>query len=131
MRTKPTGAYPCKVCGADRGPGQPDGYPDDHLCLRCSTPSPKTSGRSLACLGLVVAVSGCASTLLSDDRLRSTTAGTLGQPPASVVITDRRDDGLTNTFYTAHTRRGVFACTINGGNVLTAGMVNPPVCNRL
>lgn len=28
--------YPCKICALERGPGQPDGYPDDHLCVRCS-----------------------------------------------------------------------------------------------
>lgn len=28
--------YPCKNCGVDRGPGHPDGYPDDRLCLECS-----------------------------------------------------------------------------------------------
>jgi hypothetical protein len=84
-------------------------------------------------IGLIalLAVSGCASTLLSDDRLRANTAGVLGQPDSAVVITDRRDDGLTNTYYTARTRRGVFACTINGGGLLAAGMVNAPVCSRI
>jgi hypothetical protein len=86
---------------------------------------------AFAILGLAVTLSGCGSVFLSDNRLRDTTAGTLGQPPAAVVITDRRDDGMTNTFYTAHTRRGVFACTINGGGVLSYGLVNAPVCNRL
>lgn len=83
------------------------------------------------CLGLLITVSGCGSVLLSDDRLVSNTAGVLGQLPASVIIADRRDDGLTNTFYTARTPRGVFACTINGGGVLAVGLVNPPVCNQL
>jgi hypothetical protein len=85
---------------------------------------------ALACLGLLI-VSGCADTMLSDERLRSNTAGALGQPEAAIVIADRHGDGLTNTYYTAHTPRGAFACTINGGGLLAAGLVNPPVCNRL
>ena len=84
----------------------------------------------LACLGLLI-VSGCAGTLLSDNRLRSNTAGVLGQPDSAVVITDRRDDGLTNTYYTARTPRGVFNCTINGGGLLALGEVNAPVCSRI
>jgi hypothetical protein len=88
--------------------------------------------KSLVFLGLTIALTGCGSSLLlSDNRLRDTTAGTLGQQPTSVVITDRRDDGLTNTFYIAQTPRGKYACTINGGTILAAGMVNPPRCNRL
>jgi hypothetical protein len=86
---------------------------------------------TLACVGLVIALSGCASTMLSNDRLRSNTAGALGQPDSAVIITDRRDDGLTNTYYKAKTPRGVFACTINGGGLLAAGMVNPPQCSRI
>jgi hypothetical protein len=84
--------------------------------------------KTFVCLGLAI-VSGCATNLLSDDRIRANTAGVLGQPASAVVISDRREEGL-NTYYTARTRRGVFACSINGGNILTAGMVNAPICNR-
>ncbi|HME24273.1 MAG TPA: hypothetical protein VKI44_23575 [Acetobacteraceae bacterium] len=84
----------------------------------------------LACLGLLI-VSGCTDALVSDNRLRSNTAGVLGQPDSAVTITDRRGDGLVNTYYTAHTPRGDYACTLGGGSVLTLGEINPPTCNRL
>lgn len=84
---------------------------------------------TMACLGLLI-VSGCASTLLTDSRLRANTAGVLGQPDAAVTITNRHDDGLTNTYYTARTPRGVFNCSINGGGLLAAGMINTPICHK-
>ncbi|HME26511.1 MAG TPA: hypothetical protein VKI44_35160 [Acetobacteraceae bacterium] len=82
-----------------------------------------------ACLGLAIALSGCSGTLVSDNRLRANTAGVLGEPESAVAITDVRGDVLANTYYIAHTPRGVFACSIGGG-ALTLGLVNPPVCNR-
>ena len=79
----------------------------------------------------VVLLSGCAQQMLSDERIASTTAMALGQPPGSVTIADRQYDGATNTFYTARTRNGAFRCTINGGGLLAAGMTNPPQCSRI
>jgi hypothetical protein len=90
----------------------------------------RTTKATLACLSMAASLAGCASTMLSDTRIQSATAGVLGQPPASVSISDRRDDGMTNTYYIAHTPRGAYACTINGGGLLAAGMVNAPTCNR-
>lgn len=86
--------------------------------------------KPLACLGMVVMMSGCADTLLSDSRLRSNTAMALGQPDDAVTITNRRFDGITNTYYNARTPRGTFTCVLNGGTVLSAGMVNAPRCTR-
>jgi hypothetical protein len=86
----------------------------------------------LACVaGLALALSGCASTLLSDDRLRDNTAGVLGQSPVAVVITDRKYDGFNVTYYTARTPRGVFTCQQEGGTVFDAGLTShPPTCSR-
>lgn len=53
----------------------------------------------------------------------------LFQPAASVTITDRHYDGMTNTAYVAHTPQGSFNCTINGGGVLAMGITNPPNCS--
>jgi len=75
-----------------------------------------------------LAVSGCQTTMLSDDRLASTTAGALGVPENDVTILDRRSDPM-NTFYTAKTKDNkVYACTISGGGLLSMGLVNPPTC---
>ena len=76
-----------------------------------------------------VLLAGCANTILSDERIRDNTAMALGQPNSAVVIADRRYDGMTNTYYTAQTPHGAYNCVINGGTVLSAGLVNPPDCH--
>lgn len=86
--------------------------------------------KPLACLGMVIMMSGCADTLLSDSRIQNETAMALGVPGGSVLISGRRYDGGTNTYYTARTPRGMFNCTLNGGTVLSAGIVNTPRCTR-
>lgn len=82
----------------------------------------------LAILATSLAMAGCANTLLSDDRIRDNTALALNDP--NVAISNRRYDGMTNTYYTARTSHGSYACTINGGSILAAGMTNPPQCTR-
>lgn len=83
--------------------------------------------------GLLVVASSmtaCQTTMLSDDRIASSTAGVLGVPVSAVTISDRRSDGPTNTYYTAKTHKATYSCVINGGGLLAAGMTNPPVCNK-
>lgn len=75
-----------------------------------------------------LALSACANTILSDDRIQSSTAGVLGVSPEQVTISNRRYDGMTNTYYTANTAGRSYACTINGGTVLSLGIVNPATC---
>ena len=75
-------------------------------------------------------LAGCADKLLSDDRIRDNTALALNTSPATLVISDRRYDGMTNTYYTARTSRGTYACVINGGSVMAMGMTNRPECSR-
>jgi hypothetical protein len=73
---------------------------------------------------------GCADKILSDDRIRDNTALALNMPNSSIVISDRRYDGMTNTYYTARTAKGTYTCVINGGSVMAMGMTNPPECSR-
>lgn len=84
---------------------------------------------TLLALASVMVLAGCADKLLSDDRIRDNTAMALGQPASAVTIADRRYDGATNTYYTAHTPRGTYNCIINGGSVMAFGMTNPPDCS--
>lgn len=73
---------------------------------------------------------GCASQILSDERIRTNTAGVLGESAESVSISNRREQ-TPNTYYTATIKSGAeYDCLINGGNVMTLGMVNPPLCNK-
>ncbi len=85
---------------------------------------------SLALLSIAALATACQTTMLSEDRIASNTAGVLGVPASEITITDRRSDGPTNTYYTAKTKKGTYACVINGGGLLAAGMTNPPVCNK-
>lgn len=79
---------------------------------------------------VVLLCSACQTTLLSNDRIAASTAGILGVPVSEVRISDRRTDGPTNTVYVATTRQARYACVINGGGLLAAGITNPPVCNK-
>lgn len=68
--------------------------------------------------------------MVSDDALKSQTAGAIGAMPADLTLVSRRTEG-TNTYVVVKTRdQKEYACTVNGGNLLTMGMVNPPSCNR-
>ncbi len=87
--------------------------------------------QTFAILTALLIVSGCADKLLSDDRIRDNTALALHVPASSIVIGDRRYDGMTNTYYVARTSRGTYSCVINGGSVMAMGMANPPQCSRL
>jgi hypothetical protein len=87
-------------------------------------------------IGIMVSVlSACSSiasstNMLTDDKIKSSTSGTLGYSPDDIAITSRRTEG-TNTYVNLKAKDGKeYTCTINGGNILTFGMTNPPSCNR-
>ncbi len=82
----------------------------------------------LALILAPIALSGCASTILSDDRIKTNTASALGVSPDQITISDRKYDGMTNTYYTASAAGRTYACTINGGTVISMGITNPPTC---
>jgi hypothetical protein len=90
--------------------------------------------REIAAVSIILTtamtLAGCADKILSDDRIRDNTALALNAPAASIVISDRRYDGMTNTYYTARTSRATYSCVINGGSVMAMGMTNPPQCSR-
>jgi hypothetical protein len=68
--------------------------------------------------------------MLSDEKIKSSAAGALGYAPKDMIIVDRRTEG-TNTYVQLKTTAGnEFNCIINGGNLLTMGMVNPPMCAK-
>lgn len=85
--------------------------------------------RYLPLLLAPLVMSGCANSILSDERIQSNTATALGVPESSVAISDRRYDGMTNTYYTATANGRAYACVLNGGTVMSMGMTNPPQCN--
>ena len=80
---------------------------------------------AIAILVFATALTGCATTFLSDDKIQSNTAGVIGVNPNELSIENRRTE-MTNTYYIAKTKSGAeYSCVINGGNALTLGMVNP------
>ena len=85
--------------------------------------------KRLTAAAMVFGLVGCQDQLMSTDRMTSSIAGTLGVPPSQVTLSDRRTDGPTNTYVLAHLTNGkAYACTVNGGGLLAAGMINPPSC---
>ena len=91
--------------------------------------------KSIILSGACMVLVGCASiaestNTLSDEKIRSQTAGTLGYAPDDLTINSRRTEG-TNTYVTLKASDGKeFACTVNGGNLLSMGIVNPPLCGK-
>ena len=76
-----------------------------------------------------IALSGCAEKLMSDSHISDTTAMALNLPASAVTISDRRYDGMTDTYYTAQTPKGSYSCKINGGTVMALGVANLPECS--
>jgi hypothetical protein len=80
-------------------------------------------------------IAGCTTiatktNVLSDERIKSETAGVLGYSPSDLTILDRRTEGV-NTFVRLKTKdKKEFNCTINGGNLLSMGVTNPPMCSK-
>lgn len=84
----------------------------------------------LPALTLLVILSGCSSQILSDDRLRTHTAPLVGVSASELTIVNRSEQG-TNTFYTVKTSAGAeYWCSINGGGVLAAGIVQGGQCSK-
>ena len=74
---------------------------------------------------------GCATTILSDDRIIGETAGALKILPDDITIENRRTE-IINTYYSVKTTDGKeFNCIINGGNILTLGILNSPRCTLI
>ena len=81
-------------------------------------------------------LTGCASiaentNMLTDEKIISQSAGTLGYSPSELSIVNRRTEG-TNTYVNliGTKDKKEFTCIINGGNALSFGMTNPPMCNK-
>jgi hypothetical protein len=91
--------------------------------------------RQFFAVSVAIIVTGCATvaentTIISDERLVSQSAGALGYTPSDLTITSRRTEGV-NTYVDLKAKdKKEFTCVINGGNLLSFGMTNPPQCNR-
>ena len=86
-------------------------------------------------IALIMAVSGCSTiasstNILTDDKIKSQSAGALGYESSELSIVSRRTEG-TNTYVNLKaTDKREFTCVINGGNLLSMGMTNPPMCSK-
>ena len=78
-----------------------------------------------------LALSACADTMLSDSRIRDSTALALNQPASVITISGRRGDGPMNTYYVADTPKGSYRCLIGGGSISQLGITEAPVCSPL
>jgi hypothetical protein len=83
----------------------------------------------VAVFGVGLALSGCQAEMMSNDRIASSIADTLGVPASSVTLSNRQTDSATNTDVVATLSDGKrYDCTVNGGGLLAMGMINPPTC---
>jgi hypothetical protein len=78
-----------------------------------------------------IALSGCADQMLSNDRIRDSTARVLNQPASAITVSDRQADGPMSTSYIATTSRGSYRCTIGGGSISQLGITETPECAPL
>ncbi|MGJ7917766.1 hypothetical protein ACI48D_20090 [Massilia sp. LXY-6] len=79
-------------------------------------------------------ISGCSTiaektNFISDDHIKSKVGGTLGASPEAVTILSRRTSGTDTYVEVRLPSKRVYTCTLNGGNALTLGLVNPPSCS--
>ena len=92
-----------------------------------------TIRRSAGILAMLAMLSACSTiaektNFISDSEIQSKVAGTLGYSPDAVTLINRRTEG-TNTYVVVRVGgKKEYSCTLNGGNLLSAGIVNPPTC---
>jgi hypothetical protein len=90
--------------------------------------------RATAALLIAAQLAACATlaggtNVLSNERIVAESAGALGLAPGDLALLTRRTEG-TNTYATLRAKdRKEYLCVINGGNLLSFGMVNPPICS--
>ncbi len=83
----------------------------------------------------VVAVSGCAAiasgtNTLTDERIKAETSGALGYSSEQINIVSRSTQGVNTYVNLVADGKQEYTCIINGGNILTMGMTNPPMCSK-
>ena len=85
-------------------------------------------------LAIALIITGCDTiaehtNITSDEKLVSESAGALGYSPDDLTLVSRRAAG-TNTYAVLKNKNSgkEYACTINGGNLVTMGQINPPTC---
>jgi hypothetical protein len=83
----------------------------------------------MSLLLIVFVTAGCTETILSNERIQSTTAAYFGVKPESVTIKNRRTESL-NTYYLASLAKGGSYNCVMDGSILTWGLTNPPVCKK-
>jgi outer membrane protein assembly factor BamE (lipoprotein component of BamABCDE complex) len=94
-----------------------------------------TKLKLVAAVSVLVALAGCnviasKTNVLTDDQIKSQAGGALGYSPEELTLVSRRTEG-TNTFAALKSKDNQqFNCIINGGNLLTFGMTNPPSCAK-
>lgn len=89
---------------------------------------------TLVCLA-GFALSGCAAIAggtnsLTDERIKAETSGALGYSPEQIDIVSRSIQGVNTYVGLVAAGKQQYTCIINGGNILTLGMVNPPMCSK-
>jgi len=94
-----------------------------------------TSLRLVSVTVVLFLLTGCSTiasstNTLTDEKVKSASAGVLGYQPSELTVVSRRTEG-TNTYVNLNTHDNKeFVCVISGGNLLTMGMSNAPMCSK-
>ena len=92
------------------------------------------SKRLVMLFGAIILISGCATiasktNILSNEKIKTETSAALGYQPSDLTIVSRKTEGI-NTYVDLKARDAKeFICVINGGNLLSGFMTNPPMCH--
>ena len=79
---------------------------------------------SLLLLAVLSVITGCASVVVSGDKLESRTASAIGSAPGQFTITNRVDDGIRTDFYVQTKTGKAYNCYVTG----TIGVVSDAIC---
>lgn len=85
-----------------------------------------------ACIHLLSACSVIAekTNIVTDQQLVEYAAAATGHPTKSLELLQRSASGTVTSYKVKANNNVTFHCVLNGGNILSMGMVNPSVCNQ-
>jgi hypothetical protein len=84
------------------------------------------------CVHLLSACSVVAekTNVLTDQQLVEYAVAATGHPITSLELLQRSVSGTVTSYKVKANNNVTFHCVLNGGNILSMGIVNPPVCNQ-
>lgn len=79
--------------------------------------------------GLLLAVSGCASDLQSNDDLRQATAYQMGVPATTLTISNRQDSATSSNYWVRTASGATYSCVRSATISILGAVKSSPLCN--